>query len=173
MSTPPTNTFGGAIPQTSQVYMGGISNVNTIDASTGSVLLYNAGNGKWEAVNNATNTSPATTGTGDITLTASQLSAGFLNRDPDGANSDVTTPTAAAIVAASPGKPVGHTFMLYLRNTAAGAFTLSLVGGTGVTVDGDADVGQNNCKLFAIRLTNVTSGAEAVTAFSMGTLIFQ
>lgn len=168
----PQNTFGGALPQTSQVYLGGISNVSTIDAASGAVLMYNAGNGKWESTFNATNSDPDVSGTGALVLTTSDFSRTFINRDPDGGAANITTPTAAALVAANPGKPVGFSISLWVRNEADAAETLTLVGDTGVTVDGDADIGQNNCKLFIFRFDNVTSGAEAITAYSMGTLVY-
>lgn len=168
----PINTWGGALPQSTQTYMGGISNVSTIDAASGAVLMYNASNGMWESTFNATNSSPDVAGTGALTLTTADFTRTFINRDPDGGAVNITTPTAAALVAANPGKPVGHTISLWIRNEADAAETITLVGDTGVTVDGDADIGQNNCKLFLFRFDNVTSGTEAITAYSMGTLVY-
>ena len=169
MSAYPINTFGGSLPQSTPVSMGGISNVGSVDAVSGSVLMYNSTNGKWEATRSSMNSDPVTTGTGVITLTVSDLFRGFIDRDT---GADAITPTAAAIVAALPGKPVGHTIQLYIRNTAATSNTLTLVGDTGVTVSGDADIGQNASALFMFRLENVTSGAEAVTAYCMGTFTY-
>lgn len=172
MSAYPINTFGGSLPQSTPVSMGGISNVGSVDAVSGSVLMYNSTNGKWEATRSSMNSDPVTTGTGVITLTVSDLFRGFIDRDTGAADVDAITPTAAAIVAALPGKPVGHTIQLYIRNTAATSNTLTLVGDTGVTVSGDADIGQNASALFMFRLENVTSGAEAVTAYCMGTFTY-
>ena len=168
----PINTFGGSLPQSTSVSIGGISNVASVDAVSGSVLMYNSTSGKWEAAQSSMNTSPVTSGVGAITLVVSDLFRGFLDRDSGAANVDATTPTAAEIVAALPGKPIGHTVQLYIRNTTATANTLTLVGGTGVTVSGDADIGQNGSALFMIRLENVTSGAEAVSAYCMGSFTY-
>lgn len=70
-----------------------------------------------------------------ITLTAAQLVDGFFNQT-GGTTNTVTTPTAAAIVAAIPGCVVGSQFTWTVNNNGSG--TLTLAGGTGVTVEGAA-----------------------------------
>jgi hypothetical protein len=80
-----------------------------------------------------------------------------------------TTATAAAVVAAIGGDcAVGTTFMVVVLNASAGANTITIAGGTDVTVSGVATVAQNASKVFFGRVSNVTSGAEAITLFGLG-----
>ena len=80
-----------------------------------------------------------------------------------------TTATAAAIVAAIGGDcAVGTTFMVVVLNASAGDNTITVAGGTDVTVSGVATVAQNASKVFLGRVTNVTSGSEAITLYGLG-----
>lgn len=80
-----------------------------------------------------------------------------------------TTATAADIVAAIGGDcAVGTTFMLVVLNASAGANTITIAGGTDVTVSGVATVAQNASKVFLGRVTNVTAGSEAITLYGLG-----
>lgn len=159
MSLFPKSTFGGSISRG----LAGLSNVWTINSASGATLVYNASNGRWEQAVNALHTDSAHGGSGAHTLVVADLSRGFIDHDPEGSTA-LTTPTAAAIVAAFPTKPVGFTIQLYIRNTADAAETLTLTGGTGVTVSGDAAIGQNESMLVLFRFDNVTSSSEAVSA---------
>ena len=109
--------------------------------------------------------------TDDETLTTDQVLGGFFPVDPGGDDRDLTTPTAAAIVAAINQPKADTSCLLVLKNTADAAETLTLVGGTGVTVTGTATIAQNNTKIFLVRLDAVASGSEAVTVYSVGTLV--
>jgi hypothetical protein len=108
---------------------------------------------------------------GAITLTVTQLLGGFLLLDANGAARNVTTPTAAAIIAAVEGADIGTGFDFVIRNTAGGAYALTLVAGAGVTLSGTATVGQNNSKWFRCVFDNVTPGSEACTIYSIGTFV--
>ena len=80
-----------------------------------------------------------------------------------------TTATAEAIVAAIGGDcAVGTTFMLVVLNASAGANTITIGGGTGVTVSGVATVAQNASKVFLGRVTDVAAGSEAITIYGLG-----
>jgi len=80
-----------------------------------------------------------------------------------------TTATAAAIVAAIGSDcAVGTTFMLVVLNASAGANTITVAGGTDVTVSGVATVAQNASKVFLGRVANVTAGSEAITLYGLG-----
>lgn len=101
------------------------------------------------------------------TLTVAQMLQGILDRSGAVAVSD-TTPTAAALVAAmnaasAAGAPVlaGDVVHFQIRNRNTG--TLTLLAGTGVTLEGTTTVPTVNTRKYAIRFTNVTAGAEAVT----------
>jgi hypothetical protein len=109
---------------------------------------------------------------GALTYTAAQLLGGVILRDPNGAGRSDVFPTAALLVAAMPGAKVGTTFEVWLRNDADAAETITMTAGTGVTISGTATAAQNNAKKFLIRLTNVTAGSEAYTAYSVGTFVF-
>ena len=80
-----------------------------------------------------------------------------------------TTATAAAIVAAIGGDcAIGTTFMVVVINASAGANTITIAGGTGVTVSGIATIVQNASKEFLGRVTAVTAGSEAITLYGLG-----
>lgn len=107
-----------------------------------------------------------------VTLTASQVLKGLLAGAPTTSDKTLTLPTAALLVAAIPGAQIGDTFNYVVVNTGVGDGIQFIVaagsGGTNVgymTVDnpvGTDKVGAGSA-LFRIRLTNVTSGAEAYT----------
>jgi hypothetical protein len=80
-----------------------------------------------------------------------------------------TTATAAAVVAAIGGDcAIGTTFMVVVINASAGAYTITIAGGTSVTVSGVATVAQNASKVFLGRVTAVTAGSEAITLYGLG-----
>jgi len=121
------------------------------------------------AYNKITTTTENTAG--NETISASELLGGYYLRDCAGANRTDTTDTAANIVAAIDNAKVGTSRLFFVKNTSDAAETLTIAGGTGVTVSGTATVDQNNTKIFLMLLTNVTSGSEAVTLYSIGTLV--
>lgn len=100
------------------------------------------------------------------TLSTAQMLGGFLLRSGAAAVSD-TTPTAAALVAAVPNVQIGDVFELKIRNKNTG--TLTLVAGSGVTLEGTTTVAQDYCRSYLIRFTAVADGAEAVTLSGNGT----
>ena len=82
-----------------------------------------------------------------------------------------TTATAAAIVAAIGGDcAIGTTFMVVVINASAGAYTITIAGGTSVTVSGVATVAQNASKVFLGRVTAVAAGSEAITLYGLGSI---
>lgn len=100
-----------------------------------------------------------------ITYTVAQFTTtAFTRSGPAGTFSD-TTPTAAAIVAAMPGAEVNMGYDIWIRNTAGG--TMTLVGGTGVSVAGSTTVAAGKARLFTVFATNVTPGAEAITVVGL------
>lgn len=120
----------------------------------------------------ACKTTPGTlTTAGNQTYTAAQFWAGFLARDPNGGAVTDTTPTAAQLVAKFVGARVGDSVLFILKNTADAAETITVSGGAGVTITGTATVAQNNTKIFLVRFDNVTASSEAVTMYSIGTLV--
>lgn len=108
---------------------------------------------------------------GVLTMTAAMLLGGLILRDPAGAGRNDVTPTAAAIVAAIPNAKVGDRFEFTIRNTADAAETITVTAGSGVSLSGTMTIAQNNSKRFLAVLTNVTPDAEAVTIYSLGTVV--
>ncbi len=127
----------------------------------------NAINQLADAVNQATTgTRTAGTVTGAVVLTTGQLINGWYVASGTAGAQTVTTPTAAAIVAAIYNCQVGSMFDFFLNNGNNG--TLTVTGGTNVTIVGTAAVltgGKGN--YFKGFVTNATSGTEAVTMVAM------
>lgn len=92
------------------------------------------------------------------TYTAAQLLNGLITRDPNGAARTDTTDTAANIIAALGLDANYKEAEAVVVNTADAAETITLAGGTGVTLK-DAITIEQNC---AIRLAIVRTGAAAV-----------
>ena len=94
----------------------------------------------------------------------------FGERSSPTASRNVTTATAAAIVAElGSGVRVGTTFRIILRNQAAATHAMTLVGGTGVTLDADNTntAAAASTREFIGRVTAIASGSETVTVYSM------
>jgi len=107
----------------------------------------------------------------NLTHTAAMMVGGLMLRDPaGGARSDVTD-TAANLVAAISGCAVGSSFWYVVRNTADAAETITMTAGAGVTLSGTMTIAQNNTKIFLGVVTNATASSEAVTFYSIGTMV--
>lgn len=103
---------------------------------------------------------------GNVTFTAAQFVDAIVDRNGSSAARTDVTPTAALIVALIPGAIVGSAFTFFYRNTSATqAEDITLTGGTGVTITGNANVYQGQSKQFIGRVTNATAGSEAVTVY--------
>jgi hypothetical protein len=80
-----------------------------------------------------------------------------------------TTATAADIVAAIGSDcAIGTTFMVVVINAAAGAHTITMEGGDGVTISGVATVAQNAAKVFLGYVSAVTT--PAITLYGLGSV---
>jgi hypothetical protein len=108
---------------------------------------------------------------GAATYTIDQLLGGLILRDPAGGARNDVTPTAALIVAGLPGAVVGSSFEFTIRNDADEDETITVTAGAGVTLSGTMTIAQNNSKRFLCRVDNVTAAAEAVTLYSLGTVV--
>jgi len=106
--------------------------------------------------------------TNTATLTAAQSYSSIVRGIPTSA-ATYTTATAAAIISAIGGDcAVGTCFRIVVLNAAASAITITIGGGSGVTVSGVATVVQNASKEFIGYVTNVTAGSQAITLYGMG-----
>jgi len=103
-------------------------------------------------------------------LTAAQSVNGLVVMTPSAAR-NLTTATAAQIVTElGSNVQVGTIFSIIVRNQAASTHAITLVGGTGVTLDGDNTntISATKTKQFLGRVTNKTSSSEAITIYSLG-----
>jgi hypothetical protein len=98
----------------------------------------------------------------NATLSAAQHRGGIVSVAAGANNRTLTTLTAALLVAAFPGAIVGTSVPLKVVNLKITANTVTVAGGTGVSLVGHGVVGQNVSGSFVLLFTNVTSGAEAV-----------
>ena len=106
--------------------------------------------------------------TATATLTAAQ-SYNSIVRGVPAAAATYTTATAAAVVAAIGGDcAIGTSFRVVVINASAGANTITVAGGSGVTVSGVATVVQNASKEFIGYVAAVESGSEAITLYGLG-----
>lgn len=108
-------------------------------------------------------------GGGAKTASAAQLLGGYMQNDPAG-DVNVTTATAAQIVAAIPNCQVGSSFECILENTANGAETITVVGGSDVTLNSGHTFTptQNESLRMLFVVTGV--GTPGVTVYGLGEL---
>jgi hypothetical protein len=111
----------------------------------------------------------------DTATIVANKTVGLLTGTPTAAAA-YTTDTAANICKVFPfvanQNAFGFNYIFYLKNTAGGAFTITLTAGAGVTIVGTATVAQNNIKPFLVVLKTCTVGSEAVDMISLGTSAF-
>lgn len=101
-------------------------------------------------------TTLATAGAG--TLLAAAILTGLILRDPAGANRTDTTDTATNLVAALPLDANYKEFHFTIVNTADAAETITLAGGSGVTLQTAITIAQNS----AVKLTLIRISATAL-----------
>lgn len=105
--------------------------------------------------------------TDDATVADGAFRGGVIDGTPTAA-ADYTTRTAAQLVAEFAGCAVGDAFIVIINNKSSGANTITVVAGTGVTLDGTVTIAQNVCRAFVGFFTNVSSGSEAVSLYGIG-----
>lgn len=96
---------------------------------------------------------------GAVTLSVSQFVNGIYRRDPNGSGRTDVTPTAVAVLNTLPIAAVGSVFTFFVRNDADAAETITISGGTGVTLVGTATVAQNTTCLFFGVVTGIGPNA--------------
>jgi len=101
-----------------------------------------------------------TSAAGAITLTAAQLLNGFFEHNASGAVTD-TTDTGTAIDTAIGNATTGDAFMFALANTSGN--TITLAGGTGVTLKGNTSLTTSKTALCFFRRT----GSATYTCYVM------
>lgn len=133
-----------------------------IDSSDMASVLRNMENGVYPG------SASAIVNAAGVTWTAAQVLSASILRSGAAAVSD-TTPTAAALVALFTGVAAGAVRVLRVRNNNTG--TLTIVAGTGVTLEGTTTIATVSMREYLVRFTNVTAGAEAVTLSGMFTAL--
>lgn len=108
----------------------------------------------------------AVTLTGDVTLTVAQVVGALYRADTNGSNRAATTPTATAIIGAlGPGTTKGASFDFWIHST--GANTITLNGGSGVTIVGTATVATGTARKFTGVVTDTDMlGTPAVSLYA-------
>lgn len=114
------------------------------------------------------NTTTSNTSGATVTYTAAEIVGGYII-DAASEACAATTATGTELVAAVPNCVDGSSFLFILKNDAAGAYTITLGGGTDVTITGTATVAQNNTKVFLVVITSVSS--HTATFYSIGTMV--
>jgi hypothetical protein len=83
---------------------------------------------------------------------------------------NVTTPSAAAIVAAIPGAYAGEAYTLRIVNANTSTGTVGLIAGAGVTFGSNpGPLAISAFRDYIVTLTNVTAGSQAVNIQPVGT----
>lgn len=114
---------------------------------------------------------PATTSA----LTARQVVG--MTKSTATAAATLTTPTATVLCTLFPfvGASNAGSFNWWwiVRNDSAGANTVTIAGGSGVTISGTATIAQNAAKMFLVNISGCGSGqTPAAVAYSMGSTTF-
>lgn len=91
----------------------------------------------------------------NLTLTVAQISGGAIRFSGFTAGRNVTTPTAALILAANPDMDIGDTFSLIVSVTPA--FAATWVAGTGVTLTGRATTPASSFSWIVVEKTSATT----------------
>ena len=104
--------------------------------------------------------------TATATLTAAELLGGFIDGTPTAA-ATYTLPTGTLMAAALNQAGVGNAIEFTIKNSAAGAYTITVAGGTGGTAKGTMTIAQNNTKRFMLVLT----AAATYDVYSLGTVV--
>ena len=104
---------------------------------------------------------------GNVTLTATQILGGFIDRDPAGGARTDTLPTAALMIAALNQGNIGNAIEFTIKNSADASETITIAAGSGGTAKGTMTIAQNNSKRFLL----IVTGAATYDVYSLGTVV--
>lgn len=102
-----------------------------------------------------------------VTLTVAQMFGGYVSRVGNLIGLTDTTPTATQIIASIPGAEPNSSYEFSIIN--GGSATVTIGAGTGVTLAGNTTVVSANTRRYAVVVTNVAPGSEAVTLLGLST----
>lgn len=120
--------------------------------SSGLELLARGGPGLGEVSNIAVSTIAADA---NAVLTVAQMSGGAVQFTGFTAGRNITTPTAALILAAAPDMDIGDAFAITLSTTTA--FAGTFVAGTGVTLAGRTTLPASSSAYIVVTKTSATT----------------
>ena len=100
------------------------------------------------------------------TLTAAEVLGGFIDGTPTAA-ATYTLPTGTLMAAALNQAGIGNAVEFTIKNSAAGADTITVAGGVGGTGKGTLTIAQNNSKRFLLIMT----AAATYDVYSLGTVV--
>lgn len=103
-----------------------------------------------------------------VTYSVAEILGGFVLRDTASTARADLLPTAAALVAAINGCQIGTSFRTWIRNTSAGAGSITITTNTGLTLSGTVAIVFQQQKELLFVCTNCTVGSEAWTVYSLG-----
>lgn len=104
--------------------------------------------------------------TATATITAAEILGGFIDGTPTGA-ATYTLPTATLMAAALNQSGIGNAFEFTIKNSAAGAHTITVAAGSNGTAKGTMTIAQNNTKRFLLIMT----AAATYDVYSLGTVV--
>lgn len=106
---------------------------------------------------------------GNTTLTPAAVLGGLILRDAAGGNRTDTLPSAAQIVAAFNGCVVGSAIRFIVRNTTSTSNTVTIATPASITnyTGNTLEISQSKTAEFIIMFSNVTSGSEAATLYTI------
>ena len=104
--------------------------------------------------------------TATATITAAEVLGGFIDGTPTAA-ATYTLPTATLMAAALNQVGVGNAVEFTIKNSAGGAYTITVAAGTDGTAKGTMTVAQNNTKRFLLIMT----AAATYDVYSLGTVV--
>jgi len=104
--------------------------------------------------------------TATATLTAAELLGGFIDGTPTAA-ATYTLPTGTLMAAALNQAGIGNAIEFTIKNSAGGAYTITVAGGTGGTAKGTMTIAQSNTKRFLLIMT----AAATYDVYSLGTVV--
>lgn len=93
------------------------------------------------------------------TLTVAQMVNGIVQVSGQSTAQNVTTPIAAALIAAIPNCQVGSSFEFTLQNLNTNSGDVTIVAGSGVTLTGATTVPRNHTQFYRGIVTNVSAPA--------------
>jgi len=104
--------------------------------------------------------------TATATITAAEVLGGLIDGTPTGA-ATYTLPTATLMAAALNQVGIGNAIEFTIKNSAGGAYTITVAAGTDGTTKGTMTITQSNTKRFLLIMT----AAATYDVYSLGTVV--